>query len=60
MLVFLLWVGDFELDPTSDLFYNFIAVVSTVVLYRTWYAWWMVWSGLLVLVVKRVGKFSFT
>ena len=61
MLVFLLQVGNFKLDPTSYLFHKFITVVSTYTALS--YVWWMVcgwmaWSGLLVLVVKRVGKFS--
>ena len=30
----LLEVGDFELDLTSYLFYNFITVVSTILLYH--------------------------
>ena len=34
MLVFLLWVGNFELDLTSHLFYKCITVVSTVLLYH--------------------------
>ena len=37
MLVFLLWVGNFELDLTSHLFYRCITttvVVSTVLLYH--------------------------
>ena len=34
MLVFLLWVGDFELDLTSYLFYKFVTVVSTILLYH--------------------------
>ena len=48
-------MGNFEVALTSYLFYKLISVVSTI--------WWMVcvwmaWSGLLVLVVKCVGKFS--
>ena len=31
---FLLLVGNFELDLTSYLFYKFITVVSTILLYR--------------------------
>ena len=47
---------------TSYLFNKFISVVSTILLYHT-YVWWMVcgwmaWPGLLVVVVKCVGKFS--
>ena len=53
---------NFELDLSSYLFYKFIFVVATILLYHI-YVWWMVcgwmaWSGLLVLVVKCVGKFS--
>ena len=30
----LLWVGNFELDLTSHLFYKFITVVSSILLYH--------------------------
>ena len=36
VLVFLLWVGNFELDLTSHLFYKCITVVSTVLLHHVW------------------------
>ena len=39
MLAFLLEVGNFELDLTSYLFYKFIAVVSTILLYHMYGRW---------------------
>ena len=64
VLVFLLEVGNFELDLKSYLFIilDYYFVVSTIILLLSYVWWkvcrWMAWSGMLVLVVKCVGNFS--
>ena len=35
-----IWMGNFELDLTSHLFYKFIAVVSTILLYHITICFW--------------------
>ena len=47
VLVFFLKVGNFELDPTSYLFYKFITVVSTILLFYHMYGGWFAcgWLG---------------
>ena len=63
MLKVFFWVGNFAVHLTSHLFHKFISEVVSATLLYDMYVWWMVggwmaWSGLLVLVVKCVGKFS--
>ena len=41
VLVFLLEVENFELDLTSYLFYTFITVVSTILLYHMYGGWFI-------------------
>ena len=55
VLGILLYVGNFELDLTSYLFYKFITVVSTILLYHMYGGWgadgwlgqgcWYLWSS---------------
>ena len=39
MLVLLLEVGNFQLDPASYLFYNLVTVVFTILLYHMYGGW---------------------
>ena len=51
--MFLLLVGIFELDLTSYLFYIFITVVSTILLYHMYGRWFILYGRWFILFFLR-------